>query len=251
MERSWTDSYYDSVEHYFWTSERLGHKPDPDRKLKRPAEVFARLKRLEEPLNHLLGLFFALAPPRFVVRLFEQHASISIDELPTYLGGDVQALCQSDSATQPDFAFDCPNCFLTIEAKVDSKSSIEQVAKYALLHQRADAQRPRRALGLLYLSRSAPHDLFAGSWKSWDDVKACVANQLPLIEKSAFRTMTEEARRSVLNTLERMTISSFTYKDLRAAAVSASAELGDGEAESVLKRLYQGLCSELTRRSLA
>lgn len=183
MGRSWTDSYYDSLEHYFWTSERLGHKPDPDRKLKKPGEVFARLKRLEGPLNHILGLFFALAPPRFVAHLFEQHAALGIDEFATYLGGDVQALCESDSATQPDFAFDSPACFLTIEAKIDSKSSIEQVAKYALLHQRADAQRPRKMHALMCMSRNAPHDLFAGPWTGWNDVKARVADHPALDRK--------------------------------------------------------------------
>lgn len=66
--RPWTEEYYDIVDHYFWAPDRLGHLSDPSRSLKKPAEVLERLRRIEEPLNQILGIFFSLAPSRFIPR---------------------------------------------------------------------------------------------------------------------------------------------------------------------------------------
>ncbi len=64
----WNADYYDMVEHYFWSPGSLGRQPQTDVS---PLKVFRGLRRNEEPLNHMLMLFFRLAPSDLVQQLYE------------------------------------------------------------------------------------------------------------------------------------------------------------------------------------
>lgn len=69
MTRPWTEEYYDIVDHDFWAPDWLGHLSDPNRALKRPTDVLNRVRRIEEPLNYILGIFFALTSSRLIREL--------------------------------------------------------------------------------------------------------------------------------------------------------------------------------------
>lgn len=160
MTRPWTEEYYDAVDHYFWAPDRLGHLSNPFRSLKKPADIMARLRRIEEPLNHILGIFFSLAPSGFIQEVYRVGAGVEIDAPLCVLGRDIHSAYGINDATQPDIAFQGPTSVVTLEAKVAGRSSTEQLLKYGLLHWRiTNATRPEKQ-ALLYLSDTSVGRLF-------------------------------------------------------------------------------------------
>jgi hypothetical protein len=248
--RSWTEEYYDIVDHYFWAPDRLGHRSDKERRLKKSSEVLGVLRRIEEPLNHILGIFFALAPSRFVHELFARHAGVTITDELVLLGRGIQKGYGIADVTQPDFAFDGPSTFVTIEAKVGAgKSSLEQVLKYALLHAMIDEKTPRTTRALLYLSEGPPAKLFS-RFVDWADLKTRAFEALPSVQKPAFLRMSESEREVLRLSLETMPISHVSYRAFDDLLGEYEARAVDNEANGVEARLYRGLRAELARRDV-
>jgi hypothetical protein len=132
----WTEPYYQSVQDYFWDSALIGRKPidDPsppsgkEKDLKGWNRWEQRLRRLELPLNHILTHFFALAPQQTVD-----------DVLTALVGAPTQGFRlvsevehPEGTYTQPDFVFANDSELLFLEMKIDTPSSVDQFAKYAL-----------------------------------------------------------------------------------------------------------------------
>jgi hypothetical protein len=248
--RPWTEEYYDILEDYAWAPDRLGHKSDPGHKLKNPTNVVNRLRRLEEPMNHILGIFFALAPSDIVHELFRRHAGMASEGPLKLLGHTVAAELQIGDFTQPDFAFDGANSFLTIEAKVGTnKSSLEQLLKYAALHAAAKKVTPGRLHGLLYLSSSSQAGLFSEVFVDWADLKRLAGEHLPHIDKGAFRRMSDQQRTSVLQSLSELQIGHVTYSEL-ADHIEYRTRDVTAAADEVAGRLYKGVVAEIDRRQL-
>jgi hypothetical protein len=67
--RSWTSEYYDIVGFYYWEPQILNRQSKRDEK-KSFDDVIARIKRLEVPLNHILNIFFVLAPNSLLQKFF-------------------------------------------------------------------------------------------------------------------------------------------------------------------------------------
>jgi hypothetical protein len=72
----WTERYFDALDHCPWAPDRLGHRREPTHALKNPAGVLKRRRRIEEPLNHILAIFFDLAPPAIVRDLFRRFVGV-------------------------------------------------------------------------------------------------------------------------------------------------------------------------------
>lgn len=250
--RPWTEEYYDIVDFYFWSPDKLGHRSDKERKLKKADEVMGRLKRIEEPLNHILGIFFALAPSRFVHDLFATQCDVHCNDDLTLLGRDVHTTYGIADATQPDFAFDGPSSFLTIEAKFGAgKSSLEQLLKYALLHDMIAARGRRSAVGLLYLSDGPTTSLFPTGFQDWSTVKELAIAELPKVEKHAFKRLSDTSRQALIETLRELPIAHCSYRDLDALLARYEAAATSEDAGGVEAKLYRGLRAELARRGVA
>lgn len=110
--RPWTEAYYDAMEHYAWAPDRLGHRSDPQHVNGTPSEVLARLRRIEEPLNHIVGVFFSLAPPSLLQDLFVKFVGLPTSDDLSLMGRSVEQELNVCSLTQPDFAFSSPTAFL-------------------------------------------------------------------------------------------------------------------------------------------
>lgn len=133
----------------------MDHLSDPGRASKgrpSPYDTVERLRRIEVPLNHILAFFFSMAPASLIGELVKRHVGIEPMGDVAYLGREFERQEVFDSITQPDFAFDNDHTFLTIEAKLNSYSSIEQLQKYAFLHALIRERRPGRRRGMLFLT---------------------------------------------------------------------------------------------------
>lgn len=250
MTRPWPEEYYDIVDHYFWAPDRLGHLSNPLRTLRRPADIMARLRRIEEPLNHILGIFFSLAPSGFVQEIYRVVLGVEIDAPLRLLGRTVHSAYGIQDATQPDFAFEGPTSFVTLEAKVAGRSSTEQLLKYAYLHWRVtDARQPQKQ-GLLYLSDAPVSRLFPGGFVDWPTMKAKAIEDLPKVKKQAFVRLKEHERRQVEATLEALPVAHMTYADLDALMAAWEAKAQAADADGVEAKLFSGVRQEFRRREL-
>ncbi len=160
----WPRLYFDSIEHLLnypdWI-ERL--KADGTRKPVRT--VMNRLERLEAPLHHTVEMFFTLAPHELIAQMLDIDRSEApglqmtpwqeLERVAT-ASGSTAALSE---LCQPDILVHSRNIQVAIEIKAKSKSSLEQVLKYAAL----TALRPRAPAKrkLVFL---APYESFAHFW---------------------------------------------------------------------------------------
>ncbi len=161
----WSRLYFDGIEHLLnfpdWI-ERL--KADGSRKSIR--SVMNRLETLEAPLHHAVEMFFTLAPRELIARLLDidrseaAHLRIvhwqDLERVPTANGGTA-SLCE---LCQPDILIEGRNVQVAIEIKARSKSSLEQVLKYAALS--SLRTRPTATRKLVFL---APNETFAQFFK--------------------------------------------------------------------------------------
>ncbi len=134
---NWNNSYYAALETYLWKPQYLRNesKDKSEIKKRRVDEIIASVKELEEPLNHVLNVFFSLAPSSLIARIVgspsagESFRSIHFSELRDSANSKVlySNLCQ------PDAFFFGNNLRACIELKVSAKLDVQQVIKYAAL----------------------------------------------------------------------------------------------------------------------
>ena len=87
------------------------------------------MKAQEVPTNHLLNLFFRLAPKTLVKRLVDSA-------LPEFAQTPPQLVQLKDASVisfcQPDFCFQSGDKLVFMEMKIKHKLSVDQLLKYAL-----------------------------------------------------------------------------------------------------------------------
>jgi hypothetical protein len=162
----WARLYSDSIEHLLWNPTWIrGRQADGSPMTVRM--VMKKLRGLEAPLHHAVHMFFTLAPAAFLAKLlgaepvdlsdFQVACCPEWDHVST--GGKKTAsileLCQ------PDIFVECGGTQIAIEIKAKSKSSLEQVLKYAafMLVRRPNPSSATRRLIFL-----APYESFAEFW---------------------------------------------------------------------------------------
>ena len=180
--RTWIADYYDAMEHYAWAPDELDHRSIRNGaetvKRKSPYDTVKRLQTLEVPFNHLLSFVFSLAPPRLAGELFKEKVGVQFDGEVNFLGRAIDKDPDVGSVTQPDFAFDGDHAFLTIETKIGSQSSIEQLQKYAFLHAIRRRNRPSRAHGHLFITPYGEQRLFPKGVRTLGDARTQAAKNL-------------------------------------------------------------------------
>lgn len=157
----WTDLYYSIVEHYFWRPQAIGRKAHPDAPRYSWDHWKGKLRRQETPLNHILDLLFHISPQD----LLDQSISallgrpVSNLQLVEPVFGTIDL-----NVVQPDIIVSNSNSLVFVEMKVDSKSSIDQFAKYAIAaHSILKDERQIENVDLVVLSRHKDH---AQVWRS-------------------------------------------------------------------------------------
>lgn len=160
----WPRLYFDSIEHLLnypdWI-ERL--KADGTKKPIRM--VMTRLETLEAPLHHAVEMFFTLAPHDLIARILDidRAEAPHLRLIPWQDLGTVTTARGSKASLnelcQPDLLVEGRQVQVAVEIKARSKSSIEQVLKYAAL----TSLRPRSTATrkLVFL---APYETFAHLW---------------------------------------------------------------------------------------
>lgn len=246
---AWNADYYDIVEHYFWAPGSLGRTPKENVK---PREVFRALRRNEDPLNHVLLMFFRLAPKEFTKVLFERwHGRTETPEFQIQNRYQVNAF-RGVGFTQPDLFFVHPRVSFMIEMKVDAKSSADQVLKYvALSHLESKRNGTMKPMRLCYLGKGGVETIFKGSPSSPNEILDRVQKlgRSEYMQKWSFLDAADWAE--IDNRLASMELTFKTYCDLDAllAEYERSINLESPYADTVAE-LFRGARGELRCRGL-
>ena len=151
----WTELYYRVVEHYFWRPQAIGRKADPNKKSRSWDYWRNKLENQETPLNHMLDFLFYIAPEELLDLIVSSFLGRKIKNLeivmPEYGIIDYNIV-------QPDIIIANGPEVVFVEMKVDSKSSVDQFAKYAIAaHYLMSADSTITSVDLVILSRHMEH----------------------------------------------------------------------------------------------
>lgn len=250
----WTDLYYSIVEHYFWRPQAIGRKAHPDAPRHSWDHWKGKLKSQETPLNHILDLLFHISPQD----LLDQSISallgrpISNLQLVEPVFGTIDL-----NVVQPDIIVSNESSLVFVEMKVDSKSSIDQFAKYAIAaHSILEDERQIENVDLVVLSRHREHS------KVWRSANRKGLSNSAEVRKVAVQGITSDAgiwdEKGVVAHLNKNPgcVASLTEQinsmglvladyDMLASALSEYAS-----REETLSRLIEGVLKEFDRRNL-
>ena len=180
----WHTKYWDAVEQLYWTPSHLGLRSIPRSQWGEDSNVIQfpreavqasgsiytragssianaeRMRALEETLNHIFDITFAIAPDQMIAKLL--HAAAQIQDQGPFerVGKEMKTRFGWGEAnvTQPDGFFVSPSSILSVELKLGSKTRPEQVLKYLAVTHLEECRSGRRAeVALLYITPQSPH----------------------------------------------------------------------------------------------
>ncbi len=272
----WNSKYWDILNQLYWTPKYLGLRSikkdlwqvEGDRvsipidELISGASLYTRKLRIadlrddllgkEEILNHVFDLTFGIAPDELLRHAF--LTPLGIDDLGPFesLGGEVAKRYgwgDSDNVTQQDGLFISSNSAVAVEIKLASKSSPEQILKYAALLTWEELATGRRDnLGLLYI---IPQDALQTHWSNCGLAGAEVASDFldrswkrPL--PANIRKFVDKHRDDVAGVLGRLKLGVMSWADFRARLAGFSEQVGGANAgDQTLRRLISGFISQI------
>lgn len=246
---AWNADYYDIVEHYFWAPGSLGRTPKEN---VNPRAVFRALRRNEDALNHVLMMFFRLAPREFTRILFEQWCEeTATPEFRIQNRYQVDALL-GVGFTQPDLFFVHPHVSFMIEMKIDAKSSADQVLKYvALSHLESKHHGTAKPMRLCYLGKGGVETIFKGSPSSPDEIIDRVRKLSPTEYRQRWSFLEDDDWSAIEKRLESTKLTFKTYQDLDRLLASYEASLKlDSPYADTAAELFKGVRGELRCRGL-
>lgn len=241
----WTTQYYDAVEYYFWGPDKLNAIRKPGGSVGVDV-VLERLRRLEEPLNHILTLFFDLAPNAFRRELVQRCAGLDLGGYSEIADRSTHGMFNGLNVAQPDVLVSGDRGLVAIEVKLGSPSDLNQILKYALLLSKSSSGRP---FGLTYLTQRP----FQRHWRGLStptEVSAAAAEHLASLDKLGQLRLTQDLRDEIAQALRVMRLTTWRFSDLNDLLSEWANRLGEGPGDETLRRLCDGVSRELRARGL-
>jgi len=246
---AWNADYYDIVEHSFWAPGSMGRTPKQNVK---PREVLRSLRRNEDPLNHVLMMFFRLAPKDFTRTLFDRWClETATPEFQIQNRYQIDALL-GVGFTQPDLFFVHPDISFMIEMKVDAKSSADQVLKYVVLsHLESKRHGTTKPMRLCYLGKCGVEAIFKGSPSSPNEIMDRVQKLNRAEYRQRWKFLDDADWAAIDARLASMKLIFKTYQDLDLLLTEYEANLkSDSPYADTVAELFKGVRGELRCRRL-
>jgi hypothetical protein len=239
----WPQEYYHALEHYYWEPQKLNRHANAKRGKNEVEEVLRGLHKSETALNHILNVFFNIAPHPLVTRFFRRFLSGWPEERVENHSRIDMGFCQ------PDFLFEGQESRIAIEMKIDEKTSLEQIVKYALLlrfHQ-GEGDKPMLPF-LLYLCRDCKKVWRNGlTFSTFHDALSNV-NYTGTIQRYA--TKSGLSQEEVVSLARELPVAHLTYTEFSKFLHGEIEGLHSCEGAMTLRNLVNGLISELATRGL-
>ena len=252
MEPSWLETYYTALEFVYWEPQHLGRKKNPDAELDSLEKVSKRLRKLEVTLNHNLDQFFRLAPDSLRSQLFAHVFERRFSHRHYMHGRDVDREFELVYAMQPDFLFESSEAVVSIEMKIDAKSTVSQVLKYALLGLAVEMKRQSpRTHCLLMLGRGTFDSLWKERFSDLGKLRDAIASTdlQAFLQRQPLRFRSHLAHFTRI--VRELQISWTTYghvADFLERAIPSADDTTPGS--EVYRKLILGMVDELSNRQL-
>lgn len=246
----WTAEYYEALRFYYWEPQWLNRHANAVKGENRVEQVIKDLRKAEVPLNHILNIFFNLAPSALTTRFLsaflpgwtpermEAQTSPKLDIAP---GID---LCQTDILLEGKASR------VAVELKIGAKTSVDQIIKYALfLRFYGDQGSPVPKTPLL-LFISPREDSFLPKGLDLRAMRAALetANLKPTVVQ--FAAVSHQSPADVLDLAASLTVSQTTYAAFAKFLHDEMGRIDTTEAGETLTNLIGGVLAELSARGL-
>lgn len=278
---SWTDSYWDTVNEFYWVPTYLGLKSIPRKKwtidagtVSIPIEVtnpsgplYRRIinskdfpefiRRQEETFNHLFNLTLSLLPGKLISTTFQPFFEKTIET--DYLLANSEHYrgfpwIDNANVSTPDSFLISDESILAVEIKFNAKTSLDQLAKYvALIASEMIYGRQQQHYSLLYIY---PNNAVENFHKEISLLPSDIdENCLNLLienckNKKACDFLMHESN-AVKQVLENLEVSCITWQNMHERLAELIEELSDSVGDQTLARLLGGLNTEIERHPLS
>jgi hypothetical protein len=239
---------------YYWEPQHLGKIKDPKSKIQNIDSALSHIAKMEVSLNHQFNLFFQLLPSDLVNNIFKKidHRYISNNRLSYQSVEDIGVLNLNDS-TQPDVFFKSKTDLVAVEFKLGTKSSIEQLLKYATLFAFTELHQENNFnYYLIYVGRDKFSSLFKEKFQDIDLVQPHLdIAHLPDTTKKGNINLVPH-KKKIIKIGKAVNLSFVNYQDLYDIFENCiqSIDKHNPYAETI-EKLLSGMNNELVFRKLA
>lgn len=250
---TWNKEYYEILEFFFWESQHLGKKKNPESNLQGIEQVFAHLRRMEVTLNHQFNLFFTLVPRSLLRDFFKHVFGHPFDDEYVFDSQETRKFVSMlGSVTQPDLFFVGRQSLVGIEMKVSAKSSLDQCMKYFLLSLlEGEALKNQKIFHLLFIGKGNFSNLFEERFESVGELqKAFAAFSMPDTSRNGGIDL-KRYHEKIRKLAQKAEIAYISYGDMYNFFKEEREKYAGGNngAETVCK-LIDGLLDEIRAREL-
>lgn len=204
------------------------------------------MRGLEETLNHIFNITFAIAPDSVVRELLHQSAGIEDRGPLETVGREMPARLGLGKANvaQQDGLFVSPQAILSVELKLGAKTSREQMLKYLMITLLEEKRSGKRSdIGLLYIT---PHDAAevmhqAGATEGGQLPEDFIGQFQPTKLNATARRIIESDREGMEDVASRIRLSHISWAALVSRSEDVLARLDmKSVGHQTLARLLQG-----------
>jgi hypothetical protein len=278
---SWHLKYWDTIDQLYWSPGLLGLTSIPRREwtadgatvtipsshLQNGGSIYtrkgtarenaARMRRLEEPLNHIFDITFGIAPNETIRRLFFLPLDFDGTGPVERLGREVAARypeMSGGNVTQQDALFVAEDALVGVELKLGSKTWPGQVLKYLALmvcEERLTGMRSR--IGLLYVTPNREGSIVLSQAGCGADgrLPEDFLVSIPQPQKnSLLERLLAEHGALFEGASKRLQVCHISWAELHEAAQAlADAETGKDAGSETHKRLMEGFVAAIESHS--
>lgn len=277
---SWTKVYWDMIDHLYWAPQYVGLKSIPQRfwttdadtvtiprkmtnpsgplyrRLRSRKEFWTYVRRQEETFNHIFDITFAVLPGDVTGEILGPLTEAGFGHTYDNVGREVGSRYSwgDDNITNPDGFYIAADSILAVELKFNAKTSLDQLTKYLLLFVAEELNTGRREnLDLLYIFNKDPVATFSKQIGvspnalgdlAYDDLVGSVRNK----KVRMFLQDNDTVGRDVLSRIKLTVIS---WQEFFDCLSKFSNRLSDGRGDRTLKRLIDGLTTEIAQHPLS
>ena len=272
---SWTDTYWDAVNEFYWVPSYLGLKSIPRKKwtvtadsvsipraLTNPSGPLYRrtinstdypifVRRQEETFNHIFNLALSLLPGRLISDVFGsffedwREANLGLAS-PEYYRS--YPWISGANITSPDCFLIASNSILAIEIKFNAKTSLDQQAKYvALITSEVVYGNSQGNLALMYIYPKDAEERFLKQTSiSPNNVNEnCLPVLIDRCTNETVRNFLKQERQTAEYVLSVLDVCCIAWESMRKRLRQVSAGLTDSYGDQALANVLGGLQLEI------
>ena len=248
---NWSEIIYDVYDFLYWEPQHIWKIKNPKNKLDSLDKTMEHIKNIEVSLNQILNIFFYFLPYNLFYKLVENTTNKPIwnDNYILYLKEVENIIDWINGSTQPDFFFIWERANISIEMKTKSKSSLDQLMKYAYLHIK-DCERTgsNKDYTLIFLWNWEFKNLWKDKFENVDELKKAFTVYEIADKMKKWDINLVEYKDKIKDLVKNMNIWFLNYTDLKNFCTH---NIDNNKSDEKLINLLTWLVDEINERNLS